>query len=75
MYYILTTFFLLVSQMDEDQFVAVQTIAGFNQIKKLTTDMKLIVEAIKSIECLKRVGVKLKSFCRFAIFTIRRNRY
>jgi len=52
---------LLVSQMDEDQFVAVQTIAGFNQIKKLTTDMKLVVEAIKSIECLNRVGVKLKS--------------
>ena len=38
--------------MDEDQFVAIQTVAGFNQIKKLTTDIKLIVEAIKSREVL-----------------------
>ena len=36
--------------MDEDQFVAIHTVAGFNQIKKLTTDIKLIVEAIKSIK-------------------------
>ena len=44
--------------MDEDQFVAIQTVAGFNQIKKLTIDIRLIVDAIKSIEVLK---VKLSS--------------
>lgn len=45
----LTVMFSIVSQMDGDQFVSIQTVAGFNQIKKLTTDMNLIVEAIKSI--------------------------
>ena len=49
--YALRSLLFPVSQMDEDQFVAIQTVAGFNQIKKLTTDKKLIVEAIKSIEC------------------------
>ena len=43
----------IVSQMDEDQFVPIQTVAGFNQIKKLATNIKLIVEAIKSKEAIE----------------------
>lgn len=43
----------VVSQMDGDHFVSIQTVAGFNQIKKLTTDINLIVEAIKSIKYLR----------------------
>ena len=58
--------------MDEDQFVAIQTVAGFNQIKKLTTDIKLIVEAIKSMECLSGIiSCYLVLFYRFAMFTNR----
>ena len=38
----------IVSQMDGDQYVLIQTVAGFNQMKKLTSDINLIVEAIKS---------------------------
>jgi len=34
--------------MDGDQYVLVQTVAGFNQMKKLTNDINLIVEAIRS---------------------------
>lgn len=37
----------LVSQMDSDQFVPIATVASFNQIKQLTTDMQLIVDVLK----------------------------
>ena len=37
----------LVSQMDGDQFVPIWTVANFNQIKKLTTDIKLITQVLK----------------------------
>lgn len=37
----------LVSQMDSQQYVPIWTIANFNQIKKLTSDIKLVVEALK----------------------------
>jgi len=37
----------LVSQMDSDQFVSIATVSKFNQIRKLTSDMNLIVEALK----------------------------
>lgn len=37
----------LVSQMDGDQYVPIWTVANFNQIKKLTTDIKLITEVLK----------------------------
>lgn len=37
----------LVSQMDSDQYVYISTVAKFNQIRKLTSDMKLIIEALK----------------------------
>ncbi|XP_065052016.1 la-related protein 4-like isoform X2 [Rhopilema esculentum] len=37
----------LVSQMDNDKFVPIATVARFNQIKKLTSDLALIAEALK----------------------------
>lgn len=37
----------LLSQMDGDQYVPIWTVANFNQIKKLTTDIKLITEVLK----------------------------
>ena len=37
----------LVSQMDGDQYVPIWTVANFNQIKKLTVDIKLITEVLK----------------------------
>jgi len=37
----------LVSQMDSDQFVPITTVASFNEIKQLTTDLQLIVEVLK----------------------------
>ena len=36
----------LVSQMDADQFVPISTVAGFNQVKRLTNDLKLVVECL-----------------------------
>ncbi|KAG9491661.1 hypothetical protein GDO78_000265 [Eleutherodactylus coqui] len=38
----------LMSQMDSDQFVPIWTIANMEEIKKLTTDMDLIVEVLRS---------------------------
>uniref|UniRef100_A0A8C5LWT1 La ribonucleoprotein 4 n=1 Tax=Leptobrachium leishanense TaxID=445787 RepID=A0A8C5LWT1_9ANUR len=38
----------LMSQMDSDQFVPIWTIASMEGIKKLTTDMDLIVEVLRS---------------------------
>ncbi|KAI8494095.1 Alpha-catulin, partial [Branchiostoma belcheri] len=37
----------LVSQMDSDQFVPIWTIANFNQVKRLTSDMELIKECLQ----------------------------
>ncbi|XP_046859159.1 la-related protein 4B-like [Xenia sp. Carnegie-2017] len=37
----------LVSQMDSDQYVLIQIVANFNQMKKLTNDIELVKEAIK----------------------------
>ncbi|NXI05559.1 LARP4 protein, partial [Pachycephala philippinensis] len=38
----------LMSQMDSDQFVPIWTIANMEGIKKLTTDMDLILEVLRS---------------------------
>lgn len=37
----------LVSQMDSDQYVPIWTIANFNQVKKLTKDMNLIIQVLR----------------------------
>lgn len=33
--------------MDNDQYVPIWTVANFNQVKKLTKDIKLITEVLK----------------------------
>ncbi|XP_028929664.1 la-related protein 4 [Ornithorhynchus anatinus] len=38
----------LISQMDSDQFVPIWTVANMEEIKKLTTDLDLILEVLKS---------------------------
>ena len=37
----------LMSQMDADQFVPIAIIANFNQIKKLTSDIKLVTQVLR----------------------------
>ena len=37
----------LVSQMDADQYVPISTVAGFNQVKRLTSNMELVVECLR----------------------------
>lgn len=39
----------LLSQMDNDQYVPIWTVANFNQVKKLTKDIKLITEVLRGI--------------------------
>ena len=37
----------LASQMDGDQFVPISIIAGFNQVKRLTNDLSLVVNVLR----------------------------
>jgi len=37
----------LVSQMDADQYVPIATVAGFNQVKRLTGNLELVVEVLR----------------------------
>ena len=37
----------LVSQMDADQFVPIKTVASFNQVKRITHNIDLIVDVLK----------------------------
>ncbi|XP_076374214.1 uncharacterized protein LOC143258685 isoform X1 [Tachypleus tridentatus] len=37
----------LVSQMDSDQYVPIITVANFNQVRRLTKDLKLIVDVLR----------------------------
>ena len=37
----------LVSQMDADQYVPINTVAGFNQVKRLTDNNELVVEILR----------------------------
>nr|XP_031300476.1 la-related protein 4B [Camelus dromedarius] len=39
----------LISQMDSDQYVPITTVANLDHIKKLSTDMDLIVEVLRSL--------------------------
>ena len=49
----------LLSQMDGDQYVPIWTVANFNQIKKLTTDIKLITEVLKESPNVQVSGFQL----------------
>jgi la-related protein 4 len=40
----------LLSQMDNDQYVPIWTVANFNQVKKLTTDIKLITDVLRGMQ-------------------------
>lgn len=37
----------LISQMDSDQYVPITTVANLDHVKKLSTDMNLIVEVLR----------------------------
>ncbi|KAF3818762.1 hypothetical protein GH733_012179 [Mirounga leonina] len=39
----------LISQMDSDQYVPITTVANLEHVKKLSTDMNLIVEVLRSL--------------------------
>ena len=43
----------LLSQMDNDQYVPIWTVANFNQVKKLTNDIKLITEVLRGMYKIK----------------------
>jgi hypothetical protein len=45
----------LKSQMDEYGYVSIAIIANFNNVKRLTNDIHLIIDALK--------GIEMKSFC------------
>nr|CAD7424692.1 unnamed protein product [Timema monikensis] len=50
----------LLSQMDNDQYVPIWTVANFNQVKKLTKDIKLITEVLRGEGCPRLIS------CEFA---------
>lgn len=52
----------LLSQMDPDQYVPIWTVANFNQVKKLTTDINLITEVLRESPNLQvdSEGVKVR---------------
>ncbi|CAB3365114.1 Hypothetical predicted protein [Cloeon dipterum] len=52
----------LLSQMDNDQYVPIWTVANFNQVKKLTTDIKLITDVLResSIVQVDEEGLKVR---------------
>ncbi len=39
----------LLSQMDTDQYVSIATIAGFNQVRRLTRNIDLIKEILRGL--------------------------
>lgn len=51
----------LLSQMDSNQYVPIVTIAGFEQVKKLTRNLDLIVDVLRS----KYYSVHFQKTCRF----------
>eukprot|EP00794_Sanderia_malayensis_P017593 gene17593-19346_t len=63
----------LVSQMDNDQFVSIATVARFNQIKKLTSDLELISEALKDSQNvqLNETGDKVRANTKRCVVILR----
>lgn len=56
----------LLSQMDNDQYVPIWTVANFNQVKKLTKDIKLITEVLRGINynhIIILIFIYLNNFC------------
>ncbi|XP_071823275.1 la-related protein 4-like isoform X1 [Apostichopus japonicus] len=50
----------LQSQMDADQYVAIETIANFNAVKKLTQDLTLIIDVLRDSSLVQVDGEKGK---------------
>lgn len=52
----------LISQMDNDQYVPIWTVANFNQVKKLTKDLKLITDVLRESPNLQvdEEGIKVR---------------
>ena len=45
----------LCSQMDQDNYVPIATIANFNKVKGLTNDLKLVVDVLRGLIFIKFV--------------------
>jgi la-related protein 4 len=63
----------LMSQMDGDQYVPVAVIAGFNQVRRLTADLEVIMEAIKISDALQldETGHKVKAHSKRCVLLVR----
>lgn len=46
----------LMSQMDDQHYVPIWTIANFNAVKKLTSDIDLIIEVLRGMSLVCHVG-------------------
>ncbi|ELT99381.1 hypothetical protein CAPTEDRAFT_47490, partial [Capitella teleta] len=63
----------LISQMDADQFVPISTLAGFNQITKLTTDLDVVVAALRESPMVQvdKAGEKVRPMHKRCIVILR----
>ena len=57
----------LVSQMDSEQYVPISTIASFEQVKKLTQDIDLVVDVLKGKSCYDDTSWTSLIFVSFSI--------
>nr|XP_031297534.1 la-related protein 4B-like [Camelus dromedarius] len=63
----------LISQMDSDQYVPITTVANLGHIKKLSTDMDLIVEVLRSLPLVQvdEKGEKVRPYQNRCIVILR----
>ncbi|XP_022254545.1 la-related protein 4-like isoform X2 [Limulus polyphemus] len=63
----------LVSQMDGDQYVPIITVANFNQVRRLTKDLKLIVEVLRESPNVEvdEAGEKVRPNCKCCVLILR----